>query len=343
MISFLSCCYYSRKKQQKLIPHQVNIDPTTFYIHVGIGALTVIHSTHLIIADYGSSYGRHAIQLMKIIIKYLKDTHQYHQMPIFIHNDLPSNNWNQLFQLLMNHHSYPSLASGRSFYEQCLPSNCLSFGFSSASLHYLSRLPCCIYKHCYIRYAHDHERQQFQNQSKSDFNCFIQTRSKELLHGGILVLSIPSQLNDNKQGFEFYLDLLYQCAQKSLLLSSQELVDFNIPIYLRSFTECIDEELFVRCSLKLIKKELICFKSSIVEEYRLGFIDREQLASSLTILLQTSSESALHRALQINGRTAQEIKEISQQLWTLLENQIRDEFHHDVIHTYATHLILKKE
>jgi len=68
---------------------------------------------------------------MKIIIEYLEKTNKLFRSPIVIHNDLPTNDWTTLFQLLAKDNSYHALANGHSFYEQCLPSNTLSIGFSS--------------------------------------------------------------------------------------------------------------------------------------------------------------------------------------------------------------------
>ena len=46
----------------------------TYFIYSGINAMNISRSTPLIIADFGSSYGRNSIQIMKIIIEYLKKT-----------------------------------------------------------------------------------------------------------------------------------------------------------------------------------------------------------------------------------------------------------------------------
>ena len=283
------------------------------------------------------------MRLMKTIMDRLRVTHKLRQPPILIHNDLPSNDWNWLFQLMVEDRSYPGLASGRSFYEQCLPSQCLSFGFSGASLHYLSRKPCNIRDHCYIHYAQESERQAFANQSKFDWHLFLAHRSEELRSGGVLVLSIPSRNQVEELGFEFYFDLIYRRARDSALLSAQELIDFTLPFYLRSFSECVDEGLFDRCALKLIQAELICCRSVIFDHYRQGHITREHSATALTTLLRSGTESALEEVLRINGRTATEIERIVQQFWSSLESDIREQLRPDVVHTYATYLILRKK
>ncbi|CAF1453555.1 unnamed protein product [Adineta steineri] len=337
------CCGCLRLKQNNQIAHHNFDDPTTFYIYLGIDSLNISTSTSLIIADFGSSYGKYSIQTMKIIIEYLKKTKKFLGIPLIIHNDIITNNWTKFFQVLIDDNSYYGLATGRSFYEQCLPTNSLSIGYSSASLHYLSKKPCNIHNHCYFQFANDNERKLFQHQSKLDFNLFIEHRSHELISGGILILNIPSINEKGEMGFNHYFDLIYKCVQLISRLTTNELLDFTIPFYLRSLSECIDMELFHRCSLKLIKVELVCLKSLIFHQYRNHEITHAHLAKSVTMLMQSGTELALKQSLQINGRSNQEIDEIIMQFWHLYEQTINNEVFENDINTYATYLILKKE
>jgi hypothetical protein len=315
-------------------------DSSNSYIYLGINALNICKSKRLILADYGSSYTENSIKTMKLIVEYLRQMNKLRESPLIIHIDLPTNNWTRFFQILTNDNSYYRLIIARSFYEQCLPTNSLSIGYSCASLHYLSEKPCNIHNHCYIHFADENERDRFRQQSKFDFERFIELRSRELRSGGILILNIPC-LDENKQmDFNRYFDLIYQCAQRLL---SKELEDFTLPFYLRSLSECMDLELFKRCSLKLIKVELIRLKSLIFYQYQNQQITLDQFAKSLIVLMQSSIESILKQTLEIHGRTNEEIEHIFTQFWSLFEEQIKSEVSHDVVNTYATYLILKKK
>ncbi len=302
--------------------------------------MNISNSKRLLIADFGSSYGQNSIQIMNLIIEYLQKTNKLRESPLIIHNDIPTNDWTKFFQNHANNNSYYSLANGRSFYEQCLPTNSLSIGFSSGSLHYLSRKPCNIINHCYIHFANENERKIFQKQSKFDFDLFIEHRSRELISGGVLILNIPSINETEEMGFNRYFDLIYQCAQ---LFLTEELIDFTLPFYLRSLSECFDLELFNRCSLKLIKIELVCLKSSIFNQYQNKQITLNQFSKSLTMLMQSGIESILKQTLENNGRSNEEINKISTQFWSLFEDKIRSQSHHNDVNTYATYLILKKK
>ena len=103
-------------------------------------AIDVLDVTSVnIIADFGSAQGANSLYAMKTIIDYLQKTKKLAKEPLIVHNDLPTNDWASLFQLLIKDNSYNGVASGRSFYEQCLPSNSLSIGHSSTALHWLSK------------------------------------------------------------------------------------------------------------------------------------------------------------------------------------------------------------
>ncbi|CAF1238454.1 unnamed protein product [Adineta steineri] len=157
----------------------------------------------------------------------------------------------------------------------------------------------------------------------------------------ILILASIDRLLISSQNVDTHLYSSKRLAYFSI--SINELVDFTIPFYLRSLSECIDMELFHRCSLKLIKVELVCLKSLIFHQYRNHEITHAHLAKSLTMLMQSGTELALKQSLQINGRSNQEIDEIIMQFWHLYEQTINNEVFENDINTYATYLILKKE
>ncbi|CAF1364472.1 unnamed protein product [Didymodactylos carnosus] len=319
------------------------IDSITSYIHLGIDELNVRNcSSPLIIADFGSSYEFYSIHIMKTIIEYLRQTNKLVRPPLIVHNDLPINDWTRLFELLARDNSYEGVANGRSFYEQCLPPNCLSIGFSSASLHLLSQKPCNFSNHCYYTFAEESERQRFKDQSKLDFISFLEHRSRELVSGGVLILIIPSAEKQETMSFNYYFDLLYKCAQSITFLTPQDLLNYTIPLHLRSLSECVDFELFERCSFKLIKAEFSYMKYPIFVRYQNGHITLDQFAKTLTVIMRTTTELSFKQALEITGRSKEDIDKILTQFWTLYEETVRNEPFHDDVNTYIVCLILKK-
>jgi len=217
----------------------------------------------LIIADFGSSHGLNSMYAMKAIIEYIEKSKKEKRSFLIVHNDLSTNDWTILFDLLNKDGSYYGLANGRSFYEQCLPSNSLSIGYSSTSIHWLSCKPCNISNHCVARWSTNNEFDKFKHQAHLDYSRFLEHRSNELILGGVLILCIHC-LNDKRlNGLEIAHQLLYKCAE-SLPLTEQELLDYTIPVYYRTYSECIDRDLFNKFSFKLLRSELCAVRINIL-------------------------------------------------------------------------------
>jgi hypothetical protein len=165
-------------------------------IEEAIDALDV--SPIRIIADFGSSHGANSIRAMKTILDYLRKSNKVieGEDPLIVHNDLPTNDWTIFCQLLIEDNGYRGVVSGRSFYEQCLPKNSLSIGYSSISLHWLSVKPCNVSNQFHVDATVNAQAYRaFQHQAYLDYHHFLQHRSEEFVSGGVLILIIP-YLND---------------------------------------------------------------------------------------------------------------------------------------------------
>ncbi|CAF1385464.1 unnamed protein product [Rotaria sordida] len=302
-------------------PQLAIIHLMTPYMEFGIDELDV-SSSPLIIADFGSSHGRNSVIAMKIFLKYLKEKNKLISPPLIVHNDLPTNDWTKLFQLLAEDKSYNGVANGCSFYQKCLPDKSLAMGFTASSLHWLSKIPFHIKNHCFHTYADNDERQAYEQQAKLDFNTFIEHRSRELVSGGVLVLSIPSFNEEGIDSIGNYFDQLYICAKS--FFNEQELLNFTVPLYLRSLSECMDYELFDRCSLQLLKAELSQLKVPTLELYHSGKLSFDQLAKIFTKVFESTMESLIHQVLRMSGRSKEEINEISKDFWIVYEEKLKE-------------------
>jgi hypothetical protein len=318
------------------------INFTLSYIRRAIDVFDVASSSTPIIADFGTSHGQNSIYAMKTIIQCLKDSHKINDEKevLIIHNDLPTNNWTNLFESLNNDNSYHGVANGRSFYEQCLPPNSLSIGYSSSSLHWLSHKPCNLSNHCCAIPGQEKENEPFKQQSKLDFAAFLEHRSRELIIGGVLILSILCTDMEGPNLHANFAHLSYKCAQ--LYLSPQELLDFTYPVYFRLFEECIDNELFDKYSLKLIDVGKGRTKVPMFDQYREGHLTLDQLAKQVAAMIRSWSEFILKKSLEMNGRTEEDINKILTQIWSAHEEEIKKKpFEYDGQY-FNTLLILKK-
>ena len=298
----------------------------------------------LIIADFGSAQGRNSMHVMKFIIEYLKETKKIESenQILVVHNDLPTNGWTTLFDLLNHDHFYYGVANGRSFYERCLPDNSLSIGYSSTSLHWLSCKPCNISNHCSSLFAQGDELRAFQEQARLDWTHFLEYRSCELIVGGVLILLIPCVDERGSNGFDIIRELLYKCAQ--LVLTSKELLDYTLPIYARSYSECVDHQLFDRYSFELIKVDFGSVSMPFIEQWQKETLTTDQFIQSMTSYVRSWSESILRQTLVINNRSSQDIEQIAERFWSLYELETRKELDQFVtMHMNYIYLILRKK
>ncbi len=81
------------------------------------------------------------------------------------------------------------------FYDQCLPSNSLTIGYTSSSIHWLSQKPCNISNHCVCIPLKCEQIEAFRSQARDDYEQFLKNRSRELINGGVLIANIFS-VND---------------------------------------------------------------------------------------------------------------------------------------------------
>ena len=294
----------------------------------------------LIIADFGSAQGLNSLNLMKTIIDYFQKNKDDKREFLVVHNDLPTNDWTSIFRLLADDNSYRGVASGRSFYEQCLPNNSLSIGYSSTSIHWFSKKPCNLSNHCICFFADSDELAAFKSQSRLDYTQFLEHRSHELHPGGVLILANVCLDNQGKSGLENAMDMLYKCAQH-VPFTEQELLDYTIPFYIRSYKELVDEELFLRYSLQVIQSDFV--SASWFTQWQERQMTLDEFACSITSYFRGWLEPILSQTLLKNDRAKEEIPTILSRFWHLCEQEIKqrpDHIRSSVNHAF---IILKKQ
>ncbi|XP_076952959.1 putative methyltransferase TCM_000336 [Bidens hawaiensis] len=168
------------------------------------------------IADLGCSCGQNTLSTIREMVETIDKTTSKIPPPeyrIYL-NDLPTNDFNAVFKILPEF--YKELNTERhlrcqrlessvyiagypgTFYGRLFPDKCLHFIYSSYSLHWLSRVPpgLCdkdgrsINKgRFYISESSSLEvSKAYFDQFKQDFTLFLQSRSKELVSGGQMVI-----------------------------------------------------------------------------------------------------------------------------------------------------------
>ncbi len=151
----------------------------------------------IVIVDYGSSQGHNSMVPVATAIRALRKRTAPGRAICVVHTDLPQNDFSSLFEALSTDpDSYVSgdpavfaSAVGRSFYEQLLPAETVTLGWSSWAIQWLSRTPMTIPDHVQIAYSLDAAaRAAFRQQTAEDWLAFLKARSTEMRRGAQLVV-----------------------------------------------------------------------------------------------------------------------------------------------------------
>ncbi|MEP9379592.1 hypothetical protein ABLE91_22965 [Aquabacter sp. CN5-332] len=181
----------SRVQAAGLLPAVTLLQDATRIVPLESGTQPVL------VADYGASSGRNSLVPMAAAIGVLRERLGPERAISIVHTDLPGNDFTALFQTLEDDpDSYlkgdPAAfasAVGRSFYEQILPPESVTLGWSSWAVQWLSRVPAVIPDQVQIAFSRDPDAcAAFARQAAQDWRTFLFARSRELRPGGRLVV-----------------------------------------------------------------------------------------------------------------------------------------------------------
>lgn len=151
----------------------------------------------LVVADFGCSQGANSMAPMRAAIAALRERAGGDRPICVVHNDLPGNDYASLFTLLeqdpasylRNAQGVFASAVGRSFFEQVLPPDTVTVGWSSNSVHWFNHVPHTAPDAWYPPdTAIPEVRAGFERQSAEDWRRFLKHRGMELRLGGRLLV-----------------------------------------------------------------------------------------------------------------------------------------------------------
>ncbi|PKU68547.1 anthranilate O-methyltransferase 1 [Dendrobium catenatum] len=222
----------------------------------------------LVVADLGCSSGPNTLlvltQILNAVYEYSTQSSQQKPEIQYFLNDLPNNDFNNIFQLSVQYEMrireekgddyVPFYVVGLpgSFYKRLFPSKSVNIFYSSYSLHWLSQVPKGLEEEGY----HLNEKEIYINkgssttvanlylkQFKRDFSDFLKSRSKELIFGGRMILSFLGRADWQSIGGLLYTWGLIAEALKAMVLEGlveeDKLNAFNLPFYSPSMEEVI--------------------------------------------------------------------------------------------------------
>ncbi|CAL5190699.1 unnamed protein product [Lathyrus oleraceus] len=243
-------------------------------------------------ADLGCSYGSNTINIMNVMIDHIIKRYEAlgYNPPEFsaFFCDLPSNDFNSLFQLLPPHaegvtmeeclatekeRSYFVAGVPGSFYRRLFPARTIDVFHSAFSLHWLSKIPDCVVDERSIAYnkgkvfvhgANEATGNAYKSQFKADLANFLSARSVEMKKEGSMFLVCLGRSSEDPTkhgGAGVLFGTHFQDAWDDLvqegLITYEKRDKFNIPFYapsLEDFKEVVEENgTFVINKLELFK------------------------------------------------------------------------------------------
>lgn len=175
-------------------------------------------SEPVFVVDYGSSEGRNSMAPMATAARTLRARLGPDRAINVVHTDLPGNDFAALFETLAEApESYLkadraafAFAVGRSYFEQILPSDSVTLGWSSWAIQWLSRTPALVPDQVQAAYSRDPEtRGAYRRQAAEDWRTFLACRARELRSGARLVIVTMATDARGDFGYAPLLEALY--------------------------------------------------------------------------------------------------------------------------------------
>ncbi|KAJ7963717.1 Indole-3-acetate O-methyltransferase-like protein [Quillaja saponaria] len=234
-----------------------------------------------VVVDLGCSCGSNTIYIIDVIINHMIKRYEAlgYEPPEFsaFFSDLPSNDFNTLFQLLPplanyggsmeeclakdSHRSYFAAGVPGSFYRRLFPARSIDVFHSAFSLHWLSQVPESVLDkrsnaynkgRVFIHGASENTTNAYKKQFQTDLAGFLRSRSQEMKRGGsmFLVCLGRTSLDPTDQGgagllFGTHFQDAWDDLVQEGLIASEKRDSFNIPVYapsLQDFKEVVEAD-----------------------------------------------------------------------------------------------------
>ncbi|KAK7371971.1 hypothetical protein VNO80_05338 [Phaseolus coccineus] len=229
-----------------------------------------------VVVDLGCSCGSNTINVVDVMIKHVMKRYEALglQPPEFsaFFSDLPSNDFNTLFQLLPplanhgvsmeeclaanNHRSYFAAGVPGSFYRRLFPARSVDVFHSAFSLHWLSQVPESVVEkrsraynkgRVFIHGADESTANAYKKQFQTDLAGFLMARSVEMKREGsmFLVCLARTSVDPTDQGgagllFGTHFQDAWDDLVQEGLISHEKRDSFNIPVYAASLQDFKD-------------------------------------------------------------------------------------------------------
>ncbi|CAK7349633.1 unnamed protein product [Dovyalis caffra] len=221
-----------------------------------LNSCIISSSNTICVADMGCSVGPNTFIAVQNIVEAVQKKYQSQgqghsglpEFQVFL-NDHSVNDFNTLFRSLPPNRNYYVAGMPGSFHGRLFPSNFLHIVHTSYALQWLSQVPMEVEDtsspawnkgRIYYSSAGDQIAKAYADQFSKDMDCFLHARAKEVVCGGLIMLTVPGRLDGSPHTRVFSnvcYDILGSCLMDmaKMGITSEEKVDsFNIPVYFSS-------------------------------------------------------------------------------------------------------------
>ncbi|WVZ83840.1 hypothetical protein U9M48_030938 [Paspalum notatum var. saurae] len=277
----------------------------------------------LIIADLGCSAAQNTLIFISNVIRVIADQNKCsgdgHVEVQFFLNDLPGNDFNELFRLIQNFKRlgttdemahvpplYYILGLPDSYYNRLFPCESVHLFHSSYCLHWRSQQPEGLeaWRETYLNEDNIYITKtttpavvkKYQELFYKDFSLFLKLRYEELVYGGQMVLILCGRKDEDV--YNGYLNQLFGLVARSLqnlvlkgLVEKKKVESFNLPVYGPSVVEVKDvvmeSHLFKMDHIKLIETNWDPFDDSEGDEVKNSACSSTNITKLIRSLLKS--------------------------------------------------------
>ncbi len=273
------------------------------------------------VLDLGSSEGGNAIRLQAAVVARLRQRTGQPIQTLF--SDLPSNNFNRLFANvaearrngLLDAEVYPGAVAG-SFYGPLLPAGTVHLATSFNAINWLDQLPGVPISDFVVYRRPQPPRSglvvsaeteaAFRGQAEQDLVRFLESRARELVTGGKLLVATPGD-GDGVRVVDGLYDVLNDSCHDLIAagrLERERYEGLTIPCYFRTVAELVAplqrEDSPVRGLFAVDRAEALEVPPPFIVEFQRGG-DVTAFAEAYTGFLRAFSEPVVRAALEKPG------------------------------------------
>ncbi|KAK9105808.1 hypothetical protein Scep_022652 [Stephania cephalantha] len=200
------------------------------------------------ITDLGCSVGPNTFIAVENIVEAIEQRHHSEGLKLPLpefhvyFNDQLSNDFNTLFNSLPLERRYFAAGVPGSFHTRLFPEKSIDLVYSLGALQWLSKVPEDVVNIGRIHYSNapSEVMEAYKGQFSKDMERFLDARAKEVVHGGLMVLSFPC-LRDGQPYSRFLVGVFFSLLGSALMdmvkmgKVDQTKVDaFDVPFYAAS-------------------------------------------------------------------------------------------------------------